>query len=74
MLARAKAEEPDIFAVKGMGKSEMQAHLVHNMCLPYAKVNAKMFRERTAKLTEDAYLKDDIRRLHNGGDKFHPYF
>ena len=73
MLARAKAEEPDIFAIKGMDKGEMQMHLVHNMCLPQAKLNAKLFRERTAALNEEMYLKDDIRRLVNQGDKFHPY-
>ena len=35
MLLRAKTEDPEIFAKKGMSKSEMQAHMVHNMCLPY---------------------------------------
>ena len=73
MLNRAKAEDPEIFAKKGMSKSEMQAHMVHNMCLNYSKVQAKMFRERTASIYDEQYLKDNIRRLNNGGDKFHPY-
>ena len=74
MLTRAKAEDPEIFAMRGMSKEEMQAHLTHNMCLPYAKVHSKVFRETTAKITEKNYLNDEIRRLYNGGDKFHPYF
>ena len=43
------------------------------MCLPYAKLHSKLFRETTAKITEKNYLNDDIRRLYNDGDKFHPY-
>ena len=73
MLHRAKAEDPEIFAKKGMSKSEMQAHMVSNMCLPYQKIQTKMFRERTASIYDEMYLKDNIRRLSNGGDKFHPY-
>ena len=73
MLTRAKAEDPDIFAMKGMSKSEMQTHLAHNMCLPYSKLHSKVFRETTAKIHEKNYLNDDIRRLYNDGDKFHPY-
>ena len=34
MLTRAKAEEPDLFAMRGMQKEEMQSHLINNMCLP----------------------------------------
>ena len=33
MLTRAKAEDPEIFAMRGMAKEEMQQHLVNNMCL-----------------------------------------
>ena len=33
MLTRAKVEDPEIFAVKGMSKHEMQQHLINNMCL-----------------------------------------
>ena len=44
MLSRAKIEDPEIFAVKGMSKPEMQMHLIHNMCLPMAKLNAAQYR------------------------------
>ena len=73
MLTRAQVEDPEIFAMKGMNKSEMQQNMVHNMCLPYTKLQSKMFRETTAKINEKHYLDDDIRKLYNGGDKFHPY-
>ena len=43
------------------------------MCLPYTKLSANVFRNTTADINEKRYLKDDIRRLYNGGDKFHPY-
>ena len=74
MLTRAKLEEPEFFAMKNMSKEEMQQIMIHNMCLPYAKYQAKAFRDTTAKINENHYLKDEIRRLYNGGDKFHPYF
>ena len=73
MLTRAKLEDPEVFAMKGMSKAEMQTHLIHNMCLPYKQMHAKVFRDTTAKFTEKNYLNDEIRRLYNDGDKFHPY-
>ena len=33
MLTRAQVEDPEIFAMRGMSKQEMQAHLVNNMCI-----------------------------------------
>ena len=48
MLQRALVEDPELFAVKGMNKAEMQVYMVHNMCLPYAKLHAKVFRNTTA--------------------------
>ena len=48
--------------------------MVNNMCLPYSKLQAKVFRETTAKISEKNYVNDDIRRLYSGnGGKFHPY-
>ena len=47
MLTRAKLEDPEIFAVRGMSKQEMQANLVHNMCLPYSKYHARIYRDTT---------------------------
>ena len=74
MLTRAVVDDPEIFAMRGMSKQEMQAHLVNNMCLQYSKLNARVFRDTTAKIDDKNYLNDDIRKLYNGGDKFHPYF
>ena len=55
MLTRAKVEDPEIFAVKGMSKQEMQQHLINNMCLPYAKLNANQYRRTYAEMKEKAY-------------------
>ena len=55
MLVRKMAEDPEYFAVKGMSKPEMQANMIHNMCLPYTKFHAKAFRDRNAKITERNY-------------------
>ena len=57
-----------------MNKEEMKANMIHNMCLPYKKLHARVFRDTTAAINEKNYLDDEIRRLSNGGDKFHPYF
>ena len=73
MLVRAKVEDPGFFAKKGISKEELQSHMINNMCLPYGKLQAQVFRETTAKITEKNYLNDDIRRLYGGGGKFHPY-
>ena len=73
MLNRAAVEDPEVFAVKGVSRQEMHQHLVHNMCLPYKTLHARAFRDQTVKITEKSYLQDEIRRLYNGGDKFHPY-
>ena len=56
MLTRAKAEDPEIFATKGMSKAEMQALMVNNMCVSYKKLQARAFRDATAKITEKKYL------------------
>lgn len=58
MLIRAKTEDPEIFAKKGMSKAEMQTHMINNMCLKYNKLHTKMFRERTAAIYDEYYLKD----------------
>ena len=57
-----------------MNKAEMQIYLVNNMCLPFAKLKSNLYRRTLTNQREDAYLKDEIRRLNNHGDKFHPYF
>lgn len=73
MLNRALIEDPEVFAVKGISRKEMHMNLVHNMCLPYKSLHARAFRDQTVRISEKNYLNDEMRRLSNGGDKFHPY-
>ena len=73
LLRRAEVEDPAIFAVKGMSKEEMHLQMIQNMCLPYAHQKALSFRDATAKINEKRYLNDEIRRLTQGGERFHPY-
>ena len=73
MLKRLEKEKPDFFAENNIEKAEMIVHLTNNMCLPYTKYKSRVFRSTTANLKEGEHLKDQIRRLSNGGDRFHPY-
>ena len=73
MLKRLEKEKPEFYEENELDKGELVAHLTNNMCLPYAKYKSKMFRERTSAIKEKQHLHEDIRRLYNGGDRFHPY-
>jgi hypothetical protein len=73
MLKRLETEQPDFYAENNLNKRELAAHLTNNMCMPYSKFKAKVFRDRTIEMKEKEHLTDTIRRLYNGGDKFHPY-
>ncbi len=73
MLNRLQKEKPEFFEENNINKAEMIVHLTNNMCLPYSKYKSRVFRETTAKLKETEHLRDQIRRLSNGGDRFHPY-
>jgi hypothetical protein len=74
MMKRLESEKPEFFVEATMTRPELVAHLTNNMCLPYSKIKAKMMRDTSVKIKENDHLKDDIRRLSNGGDRFHPYF
>ena len=73
MMKRVLDEEPDILEERGMSKPEFEAHLQNNLCLGLSKYRAAVLKDTQAKIQEDGYLNDKIRRLTNGGDRFHPY-
>ena len=73
LVDRAWAEDNEFFAVKGMSRDEMIHTMAHNVCKPQLQMRARQFRDTTAKINEKNYLQDEIRRLYNGGHKFHPY-
>lgn len=73
MLKRLEKDKPEFYEEAGVSKNELVAHLSNNMCLPYQKFKNQLFRKRTVALKDKEHLNDDIRRLYNGGDRFHPY-
>ena len=73
MIQRLLNEEPDYFDDKPVGRHEFSLHLQNNICLPVIKYKTAAFQDATAQLSEKAHLTDRIRKLSNGGDKFHPY-
>ena len=73
MLHRVTEEQPDFFENQSMTKDEFAAHLQNNICLNIMKYRSAVFKDTTAKIQEEGYTNDKIRRLVNGGDRFHPY-
>ena len=74
MVGRLLAEEPEYFDDREQSRDALITHLTNNICLPVSKSHARVFRETTAGIIEKQHTQDTIRRLNNGGDKFHPYF
>ena len=73
MVTRLLQEQPDFFEDKPWSKAGFITHLSNNVCLPLAKSHSVVFRDTTAKIIEKRHTTDVIRRLNNGGDRFHPY-
>ena len=73
MAEKFVEEDRGFFARQGIDQENFMLQLVSQMCAPKIKLAAKSFKDTTAKINEKNYLNDDIRRLYNGGDKFHPY-
>ena len=73
MVQRVLDEEPDFFEDKDVTKDEFVAHLQNNICLAESKYRGAVIKDTSARIQEEGYLNDKIRRLANGGDKFHPY-
>ena len=74
MMKRIKAENENFFEEAGIPENELIAHLTNNMCLPYTKLKSQAYRSATATLKDRQHIKDEIRKLYNDGDTFHPYF
>ncbi len=74
MLKRMEKEKAEFFEENSINKRELVAHLTNNMCLPYTKYKNTVFRDTLAQIKSKEHLTEQIRRLANGGDRFHPYF
>ena len=73
MVQRVLDEEPTYFEDKEINKDEFQAHLQNNICLGISKYRSSVFKDTTAQFYDDSFTTDKVRRLVNGGDRFHPY-
>ena len=73
MIQRLLNEEPDYFDDKPVDRYEFSIHLQNNICLPIIKYKNAAFADATAQIHEREHLADRMRRLSNGGYKFHPY-
>ena len=73
MITRVLEEEPDFFEEKPITQDEFHSHLTNNLCLGVSKYRSSVFKDTTAKFYDDSFTTDKVRRLVNGGDKFHPY-
>ena len=73
MMYRVLEEEPDFLETREITKQEFLAHLQNNLCLGASKYRSSVMKDTSAKVFENYYVNDKIRRLTNGGDKFHPY-
>ena len=73
MVNRIEAERPEVIEEKGMTKNALIAYLANNMCQDISKMHSKALREHVIREKDKTYLQDEIRRLYNGGHKYHPY-
>ena len=73
MVHRVLQENPDYFEDKPMSADEFTVHIQNNLCLGTQKTRAAIFKDTQARIVDDYFLKDKMRRMVNGGDKFHPY-
>ena len=70
---RVEQDNPTYFEDNSIEKGTLMANMAMNVCHNFSKYRSTAFREAMTKNTEKSYLTDDIRRIYNGGDRFHPY-
>ena len=73
MLMRIKKEEPDYFEANGINEMEIKNKIQHNLCLDVNQYRSKVFQKTYVNIIDEAHVTDEIRRIYNGGMKFHPY-
>jgi len=74
ILDKLEEEQPDFFTSNNIDREELQISLSNNMCVQFNKLKSLAYRKTTADIIDKKHLTDHIRRLYNGGDRFHPYF
>jgi len=73
MLLRLEKEKPEFFEENNISKKELVVHLTNNMCLKENKYHSLAYRNAMVGIKEKQHLNEEIRRLSNDGDRFHPY-
>lgn len=73
MLLRISKEKPEFFEENNIDRKELSIHLTNNMCMNETKMLSVSFRNAMVSIKEKQHLHEEMRRLSNQGDRFHPY-
>ena len=57
----------------GVSFKQLEERIVNNMCIKENKITSRVVRDVHADIKERELVKDEIRRIYNGGYNFHPY-
>ena len=74
MIMRIEKEDPNFFDDKDYTREEIIAKINHNLCLQIHQYRAKVFQNTVTDMLDKDHTREEIRRLVNGGQRFHPYF
>ena len=73
MKRRLVEEQPDYFEERGVDEGTFRKGFIREVCYENEKAYAVLAKKRIFDVNAKQRLTDQIRRLNNGGDKFHPY-
>ena len=73
MKRRLEEEQPDYFEERGVDEPVFRRNFVREVCYENEKVYAVLAKKRIYDALAKQKLTEQIRKLNNGGDKFHPY-
>jgi hypothetical protein len=73
-MNRLADADPDFLRNNDISQRELELQLTNNICQEAQIIRNAAFVKTQADIVERKYVKEDIRRLINGGQRFHPYF
>ena len=73
MKRRVQEESPEYFEERGTDMNEFKRQFLHEVCYEQIATYDAAYRNKTVDIVSKGVLNDQIRRLTNKGDKFHPY-
>jgi hypothetical protein len=74
LLEKLKEKKPELYESYGASDAEMATHMSRIACLSVLKHQSKITREISVSLRDKKHLTEEIRKLYNQGDTFHPYY